>query len=76
MFIIIIDIRDRYREEREQIEKRIKRAKEVELREGSQRKKKRESEKRREKGRKEMEADRKEMEAERKENRGEKKEKE
>lgn len=76
MFIIIIDIRDRYREEREQIEKRIKRAKEVELREGSQRKKKRESEKRREKGRKEMEADRKEMEAEGKENRGEKKEKE
>ena len=76
MFTIIIDIRDRYREEREQIEKRIKRAKEVELREGSQRKKKRESEKRREKGRKEMEADRKEMEAEGKENRGEKKEKE
>jgi hypothetical protein len=76
LFIIIIDIRDRYREEREQIEKRIKRAKEVELREGSQRKKKRESEKRREKGRKEMEADRKEMEAEGKENRGEKKEKE
>ena len=73
MFIIIIDIRDRYREEREQIEKRIKRAKEVELREGSQRKKKRESEKRREQREKRWKQREKRIEEKRKKkNRGEK----